>query len=454
VTRVRTGLGITAALACVALAAITAGGAGAEATHRGHASADFQPLDRSPANVAKLGKVTLVVEDQETRGATSKTYDTLNKEFQQKYPNVTIKRVTKGFTQLIPTEKLQLATGNAPDVLQINQGFADQGPLVKGKLIVPLDSYAKAWGWTKLPKAGLSPQRMTTDGKHLNAGPLWGIAATMSEVGIYYNRDLLKQLGGSPPKTIAQFHALLDKAKAAGMIPIQQGDSNQAATQWLMTVAEGMYMDSSSLNKIQNGQAGATFAASGLQAAKELKYFGGYMAPGYRGSDDASAEASFIKGKGLFFPNGTWMTGDLTGTMKSKAGFFLPPTQAGKKNVTIYAPNQPWSVASKGKHQALAAMYIDFLLTKHAATLFAHGGDLPMVVTPAPAGSLPVVVDNFNAAATMFKANTGFGYWNGNPKTYDVIQHIGQKVLAGDETPEAYVKQLNDALAQDIKGPS
>ena len=97
-------------------------------------------------DVAKAGDVTLTVWDQEVRGGQARQIKQLNKSFQAKYPNVTIKRVAKSFDDLQTTLKLAVSGDKAPDVVQANQGRGVMGQLVKGGLLLPLDAYHDAYG--------------------------------------------------------------------------------------------------------------------------------------------------------------------------------------------------------------------------------------------------------------------------------------------------------------------
>ena len=72
---------------------------------------------------------------------------TLDAEFQAKYPNVTLVRVAKVFSDIIATERLQASGPNPPDILVANGGYALLGLLVAAGLLRPLDSYAEAFGW-------------------------------------------------------------------------------------------------------------------------------------------------------------------------------------------------------------------------------------------------------------------------------------------------------------------
>ena len=71
---------------------------------------------------AKAGDVTLTVWDQEVRGGQAAQIKQLNQAFQEKYPNVTIKRVAKSFEDLNTTLKRAVSGDKAPDVVQAHQG--------------------------------------------------------------------------------------------------------------------------------------------------------------------------------------------------------------------------------------------------------------------------------------------------------------------------------------------
>src|SRR4029453_18637351 len=78
---------------------------------------------------AELGDVTLVVWDQEVRGGQAQAIKKLNQQFQQKYPNITIKRTAKSFTDLQATLKLAASGPNPPDVVEVKNGYSAMGPL-------------------------------------------------------------------------------------------------------------------------------------------------------------------------------------------------------------------------------------------------------------------------------------------------------------------------------------
>src|SRR5215212_11883061 len=169
-------------------------------------------------DVAAAGDVTLTVWDQEVRGGQEAQIKRLNAAFQQRYPNVTIKRVAKSFTDLNTTLKLAVSGDDAPDVVQANQGRQVMGQLVKGGLLAPLDAYADAYGWEdRYSKVLIDLNRFSDDGTQFGSGSLYGLSQVGEIVGVFYNKRKVKTL----PKTFAEFEQQLAAAKAAGDVPIQ-----------------------------------------------------------------------------------------------------------------------------------------------------------------------------------------------------------------------------------------
>ena len=437
--------------------AVAIGVALATGTTAASVTASVPPHSQLVSKVAALGKITLTVEDVEQQVARSKAYDLLNKQFEKLYPNVTVKRVTKGYNELITGEKLLLSSSHAPDVVQINYGYNDQGPLVKGKLIQSLDPYAKAWGWyRRQPASNLDPIRMTPQATKLGTSNLWGMAGTVDLIGIFYNKDLLAKLGVGVPTTAAEFAAVLDKSKAAGQVPLMIADSDQNASLFLWYVAMAMVVPPKNLQHFLLGQPGANFSLPQWVTAANLIHHwaaDGYLPNGYEGLDTGATAKMFDAGQGLFRPSGTWENGEFVQNLGSKVGFMLPPP-AGHPAATVAGPGQPWCIVSKGKNQLAAAAYIDFITSDAAAKVFANVQDLAATKIPQPTKLSASAKDIYRGYTSLAKTGTGLSWSIGTPKAYVYLQSGGQEMLRGKISAEDYIKQLGKLYDQDIKNQS
>ena len=130
------------------------------------------------------GPITLTVWDQNTDGGMDDAQKQLNAAFEKKYPNITVKRVSRAFTDLKTTLKLALSGSNPPDVVQANQGYPDMGAFVKAGLLRPVDDYAGLYGWKQyFPSGLLKLNSFSTDGATWQGDTLYGVSQTGELVG-------------------------------------------------------------------------------------------------------------------------------------------------------------------------------------------------------------------------------------------------------------------------------
>ena len=145
-------------LATAAVAAVAA--LGLAGCTPGSSAAAPHPTGPVQTDMAKLGKITLTEWDNRTVPGETQAQNKVNAEFEAKYPNITIHRVSKSFTDFEATIKLALSSPNPPDVTQINQGYGDVAIFAEAGLLRPLDDYAKAYGWASRYNPALLAQNL------------------------------------------------------------------------------------------------------------------------------------------------------------------------------------------------------------------------------------------------------------------------------------------------------
>jgi raffinose/stachyose/melibiose transport system substrate-binding protein len=415
-------------------------------------------LAAAMAQLRKSGPLTLNVLDQEgpvsSGGSGSKEVTTLNAAFEKAFPNVTIHRSTETLQALTTQLPLLLSTSHAPDVSESDQGYTTQGRLVKAGLLLPLNGYAKAWGWYHLQSPGtLVGQRVLTDGTHLGSGDLYGVAMSRSVVSIYYNAKLLRQLHLGVPTTKAQFENALAKAKAAGIIPLMGADGDHQLTDWGLMLAMEMNVPVAQLRTAYLGQKGASFATPAMTAAiSEFRSWGtkGYFAPGYGGLTSDVAAGRFSKGQGLFFVNGSWWASGVAAGLGANGRMMLPPVGPDGKPALIAAANQPWVIPTNSKHKLAAALYINFLISAANTKVFLGDSDIPASkFNPSQGANNPLAQDILHIATVADQDNTGLPFFWAVPNVQQFQEGPGAALAAGRMSVATFEAGMNAALKQD-----
>jgi raffinose/stachyose/melibiose transport system substrate-binding protein len=422
---------------------------GVACTPGGTTAQPSAPPAPASTGVTEKGPVTLTIWDQES-GPVSRIWDRLNTEFEHKYPNVTIKRVNRDFGQLKTLLKLAISGPHAPDVVEANQGWPDMGQLVKAGLLLPLDNFAKAYGWDKqVPENVLAVSSWTPDGKQFGTGSLYGYT-TMGEIlGVYYNKKKLADLGLGVPTTFGQFQQDLAAAKRAGQVPIQFGNNDAFPGIHEFAVIQDQMASKESLTDFILGRRGnhLSFATrQNVQAAATLLDWvkKGYFTPGFGGGGYDSAVAKFAKGQGLFMITGNWIVANLGADNRNFGFFLLPPMSAGASPVSTGGAGFPLAITSASKHPDVAAAYIDWMTSNHASDLLLKTGEIPLRVGATTSAVEPgtVLADVVNAAATAAKANGIVPYedW-ATPTFYDTLTAGIQELMGMRISPQQFVTQ-------------
>jgi len=135
------------------------------------------------------------------------------KNFEKSHPGTKVKITWYEKNPLGAALKTALPAGKGPDVFYVEP---DQTEYITAGYVVPLDDLVN---WNNIEP--WARKVWTHNGK------TYGVPQEAYTVELYYNKDMLKQLGVTlPPSgqfTQAQFLDLIKKARAAGMTPISQG---------------------------------------------------------------------------------------------------------------------------------------------------------------------------------------------------------------------------------------
>jgi len=226
------------------------------------------------------------------------------------------------------TLKAMVAAGNPPTASQI-LGYFALDYAEAGKL-GDVTELAKKEGWDKVVPTALQ-KFTTTDGK-------WGaVPVNIHSVNwVWINKAVMEKIGGTEPKTFDEFIALLDKAKAAGVVPLALGGQPwQEATMFDSVVASTGGIDFYKKAFIDLDESALT-GETMQKAFDNLAKLRGYTDPNYAGRDWNLATAMVINGEALVQVMGDWAKGEFNAAKKVAGNDYLCYRFPGTDGDVIY----------------------------------------------------------------------------------------------------------------------
>jgi raffinose/stachyose/melibiose transport system substrate-binding protein len=403
------------------------------------------PTDRAvQTDVAALGPVTLTVWDQEVRGGQNQQMEQLNAAFQQRYPNVTIERVSRSFDDLATTLRLAISGNDAPDVVQANNGRADMGAFVAAGQLLPLRPWAQAYGWDeRYPASVRQYVSYTPDGKVFGEGEVYGLPQVGEVVGIYYNPAELQRLGIAVPATWEEFEAALAAGRAAGAVPMQLGNLESWPGLHVLGTVQDQLVPAEQVTDLAFGRDGASWTTpENTQAAQKIAQWvrAGYFNEGVNGVDNDQAWQAFARGESPFLIGGTWLAPDLEAAMGPNVRFMPPPPPAGRPVSATGGTGLPFAITSGSDAPDAAAAYLDFITSPDAMRVLTQTGNLPVAGTARQQPPAGLSQDVFAAFAAVANGGQLLPYLDyATPTMADTMGAALQDLLAGQQTPEQFL---------------
>lgn len=443
--KIRKGLlTIGAVGALITLAACApSGGGGATQSNTGSQSGEIV------TDIANVPEQTLTVWDQEIRGGQNEQIEKLNAAFMEKYPNITINRVSQSFDDLEATLRLALTSDDAPDVVQANNSRAIMGQFVSAKQILCLDDWAEAYGWNEAyPESILAFSSYSEDAQDFGEGCVYGLPQVGEAVGVYYSKKHLEELGLEIPQTWEDFVAQLETIKAAGKTPLVLGNVEKWPGIHVWGPVQGAYEKAADIRVIGFGNPGGSWDTEGnTAAASELQRWAqaGYFNEGFNGADYDTVWQEFAKGEGAYLIGGSWLGPDLEASMGEDVGFFLPPANSVNKVVaTTGGTGLPFAITSAAKDPNVAAAYIDFLTNDDAMKVLAETGNIPVRNASEFASEQSgVIADIMNGFTDLTTEGDLLPYMDyATPTMGDDLGAALQELMEARITPEEFVQQM------------
>lgn len=384
-------------------------------------------------------------------GAGLKTFDDqLIAAFQKKYPNITIKATYDPDNTSQQNGPRIISAADTPDVARIT----DINSAVRGKHLVNLDEYSKAYGWD-LPDSQTQVYRVDSNGK-IGSGSLYAVPDGISMTGLYWNKKLAKELGiTEAPATVADLEADMKKATDAGklamMMPAKEGGTSYIY-QALLTNYEGR-------DTVQNWiiqKDGATFNTKGaLKAAQKIKDWqdAGYFSKDALALDGSTALSRFSNGEALFFPSGSWYTASINDALGDNAGWIAYPGEKADSGSAAANAVSAFGIPANAKHKNAAAAFLNFLQSDEARQIAVDNGYPPVGEGKTPSTDNQLLGQVLTAYEGLVKTGNTTDYINNATAGMQASAIIPgfQSLLDGTMTPQQFVDSIQKQYEKEAK---
>lgn len=340
--------------------------------------------------------------------------------FEAAHEGATVENVFVPYDQM--NSKLISAAGaqTGPDVVVFNG--ADASTLALGGALAPIDEQ-----WSSFADADQFPDSVI----HSLDGATYAVQGYVNLLGLWYNADILTEIGVEPPTTVDELEAAMAAATDAGYAGITLSGLPQSQGEWQA------YPWLSDAGFTYDDPDEAALAA-GLARVR------GWVDAGYLTQEAVTWDQTvpfqkFAAGGVAFAQNGNWQMGTAEADAQFEYGVVPLPLGDGGQ---VYLGGEGQGIGAFSDNPDLAWDYLESTYLDAAGQLVAveNVGSLP---SRADAAADPAVTDNellepFADTIARFGANYPSGAVPG-PAVADVQLTVGQAwsaVLGGQRSPE------------------
>ena len=363
--------------------------------------------------------------------------------FNAKYPDIKVEFKPTPPTEYNAALNARLAGGTAGDLITCRPFDASLDLYKKGNLLA-VDDIKGIENFSPVAKSAWQ----TDDGKTTFCMPMASVIH-----GFIYNKEIFKELGLTPPKTMAEFHQVIDKIKADGRYtPIDMGTADQweAATMGFQNIGPNYWHGEEGRKALIAGTAKFTDAPY-VADLTELASWGPYMGNGYKAQKYPDSQNLFALGRAAIYPAGSW---DIP-VFRKQADFefdaFAPPLPAGETKCYISDHTDiAMGINPKSPNVEAAKTFLAWLASPEFASLYSNALPGFFSLSTAKVEVKDPVAKTFLGWRETCESTIRDSYQilsRGTPNLENELWNVSSQVINGTMTPADGAKKLEDGLA-------
>ena len=273
--------------------------------------------------------------------------------------------------------------------------------------------------------------------------------------GFIYNKAAFDQLGLTPPKTVDEFYAALDKIKEDGSyIPMAMGTADQweAATMGYQNIGPNYWKGEEGRKALIDGSQKLT-DDDWVEPFRQLAKWKDYLGDGFEAQTYPDSQNLFTLGRAAIYPAGSWEIGVFTPQIEGafEMGAFPPPVPA--EGDTCYISDHTdiaLGMNAKTAHPEETKKFLEWVGSPEFATLYANALPGFFSLNSTPVEMQDPLAKEFVGWRETCEPTIRSTYQilsRGTPNLENETWNASANVINGTETPEDAAARLQEGLA-------
>jgi raffinose/stachyose/melibiose transport system substrate-binding protein len=368
--------------------------------------------------------------------------DTIIPAFEKSHPGIKVV-----FSPSTPTEynaalNAKLEGGTAGDLITCRPFDASLALFQKGYLS-PVTDLKGMDTFSDVAKSAW----ITDDGKTLFCVPMASVIH-----GFLYNKSIFEAEGLTPPKTEAEFYALLDKIKAKGEVaPLDIGTADQweAATMGYQNIGPNLWKGEEGRKALIAGTQKFTDKPY-VEAFEELAKWRPYLPDGYQAQTYPDSQNLFTLGRAAIYPAGSWDIAAFNAQADFKMGAFPPPVEkAGDKCYISDHTDIALGMNAKTKNPEAAKAFLEWVASAEFADVYSNALPGFFSLSNHPVEIKDPVAAEFVGWRKICEPSIRNSYQilsRGTPNLENELWNVSAQVLNGTLTAQQAAEQIQKGL--------